>query len=752
MRDLRTTTLLTLALLAGAAWTAPAAVAGAVSGAWTTYQRAQQYTDLLPRGDTVWCASGEAALQLFVRSSGTFAFVGREPGRLASHALTALALDRSGRLWIGTEDAGVSRLSADGARWDLVSQLDGLPAGAVRVLRAVGDTLLIGTDNGIALWDGDEIAGTVPEGVNPSPLASDVITGLVLRGDSLWAATAKGLFVSRASTGLASWSLADPAFANAAMQGLAWDGVTLLAAAGDSAWVFLPGSGTWSRRGGIGAVQRLSDRGGTILASTTLGLYEWTGAAWSAVAGAPRSYDCVPANDASCAGVAVGAFDAAGRLWVGHRDGLRVREGAGWTLHVPDAPVGNDVQNLVLQGPRVYVATFDEGVGRFDGARWRNWFSGSCYSGCDTTFRNSIYAFALMVDQQGRKWVGNWSSAIESFDDDVSPPQFVHYRPADTISVDKHTFAWSAAADSGGGRWFGMDTPGEDPIGLEYYDALGAYRANYSPVNTADLRSGYVRAIVVDAARGNLWVGYRGNGVGVFALPEPGGPLTLAAGGALDGLATLDVFGMALHGDSLWVMSTSDLRCLNAGSFTQRGPVYALVGSPSTRGACHPLDVGPDGTAWVGTDGGVHAFAPDGSAAEYTVANSPLAGNEVRAVRVDPVTGVVWIGTATGLSRFDPAFVAPPPEPLPALAVRVYPNPALLTGAGLFLRLAGNAADYTGAIYDAGGRRLRRFAAANGGICWDGRDDAGGLVRPGIYFVRVESGGLARTVRVALLR
>lgn len=748
MRERRTALLLLPALLCAALCATPAAAAGA----WTTYQRAEQYTALLARGDTVWCASAEAALQRFVRSTGAFEVIRREPGALASHALTALAYDRSGRLWIGTEDVGLSRLSADGAQWDLVSTLDGLPAGVVRVLRAVGDTLLIGTENGIALWDGDEIAGTVPEGVNPSPLASDVITGLVLRGDSLWAATGAGLFVSRASTGLSSWGLADAVFTGVAMQGLGWDGTTLVAVANDSAWVFLPGTGTWSRRGGIGAVQRVSDGGGTILAGTTLGLYQWTGSAWALVTGAPRSYDCVPANDPFCAGVAVGTFDDAGRLWVAGRDGLHERDGAVWTLHAPDALVGNDVQNIAVQGSKLYITTFDEGVGRFDGTRWRNWFSGACYAGCDTTFRNSIYAFALLVDQQGRKWVGNWSSAIESFDDGSSPPQFTHHRPADTISVDNHTFAWSAAADSGGGRWFGMDTPGEDPIGIEYYDAAGVYRANYSPVNTADLRSGYVRALVVDDERKNLWVGYRGNGVSVFDLPEPGAPLALTGGGALDAFSTLDVFGLALHGDSLWVMSTSDLRCLSAATFAQLGATLSLVGSPATRGACHPFDVGPDGTAWVGTDGGVHAYATDGSVTEYTAANSPLAGNEVRAVRVDPVTGVVWVGTSLGLSRFDPAYVAPPPEPLPALAVRVYPNPALLTGAGLFLRLAGNATSYAGAVYDAGGRRLRRFAAANGAVVWDGRDASGALVRPGIYFVRVESGGFARTLRVALLR
>ena len=46
---------------------------------------------------------------------------------------------------------------------------------------------------------------------------------------------------------------------------------------------------------------------------------------------------------------------------------------------------------------------------------------------------NPASAFALMVDHQGRKWVGTYDSAVESFDDDVSPPGFTHYTHADAL-------------------------------------------------------------------------------------------------------------------------------------------------------------------------------------------------------------------------------------------------------------------------------------------------------------------------------
>jgi ligand-binding sensor domain-containing protein len=740
-----------LTLLLSGAGALPAAAAGG----WTTYLRAEQYTGLAARHDTIWCASNEGGLQRFVRSAGTFESFTREPDGLASQALTALEFDRSGRLWIGTRDQGVSRLSADGSRWSLVSRLDGLPEGAVTALRAFGDTVLIGTEKGLALWNGREIAGTVPDGVNPSDFASDVITGLLLQGDSLWVATQLGLYVGRPSTGLAKWDTLS-AFADNPVTGLAWDGRTLMAVSSGVPLVFDFAARTWSAADGIGAVLSLTDRLGTILACTTAGVYRWTGSAWQALLGAPASQGCAVASDPACKGIAAATVDASGRVWVANRDGLREWDSVDWVLHEPDAPAGNNIQNIALQGARVYVTTFIEGVGRFDGERWRNWLPRDCASGCETTFRNSAYAFSLLVDRKGMKWVGCWGSAMESFEDDGAEPQFIHHRPSDSLGVEKHTFGWCAAADDSGGRWFGMDTNGlgEDPtpIGIEYYDSSGVYRANYRTENTPAMPGSQIRALVVDDKRKQLWVGYRGKGVTVFKLPRPGGPLELATNGSLSSIGSLEIFGIVADGDSMWVMSTGDLRRFHAVTFQQVGSPRPLVGSPATPGACHPMDVGPDGTVWVGTDGGAHAYGRDGSVVEYTALNSPLAGDEVRAIRVDRVSGVVWFGTATGLSRFDPHYVAPPPPELPSLEVRAYPNPAWLTGAGLTLRLVGNATAYRGAVYDASGRKLCGFAGQNGQVFWDGRDASGALVRPGVYFVRVEASGRARTVRVALLR
>jgi ligand-binding sensor domain-containing protein len=733
---------------------------------WTTYRRAETYSCLLARHDTVWCGSLDGGLERFLPATGRFEPIQRRPGGLGSQLVSALAFDRSGRLWVGTQDAGISRLSADGAQWDQVSELDGLPAGAIRVLRALGDTLLIGTDSGLALWTGSEIGGTIPEGVNGSPFQSDVVNGLALRvtaaDTSLWVGTAKGLYVNRRFPYDTLTRV--PAFGASEILGVAWDGTTLMVVSGGSAFTYQPADSSWATASGSGTIRALTDVSGTILVASEDGVRRWTGSGWSAYAGAPGYQTCRLAENPACTGPAIPTLDAQGRLWVGNRSGLRGLADGTWTLHAPDAVVGNDIQNLALQDGRVYVATFADGVGRFDGAHWRNWPNGTC-GGCspDTSFVNTMYSFSLLVDRDGRKWMGFWGFEMAELDDSTEPPLILHPAVSDTVyAYWRHTCGWSSEYDARGGHWIGMDSPNVDdypPIGIDYYDSTGTYVTTYRPANTSSMPTGQIRALYMDRARQKLWVGFRGNGLRVYDQSgyTPGGDLAPVTSSQL--APTLDVFGIAGTTDSVWVMSSSDLRrfAVSGTGQVSGSKTIPIIGSPAPRGGCHPLDVSPDGTVWVGTDKGLYAYRASSdtsgySRTDYTTDNSPLAGDEVRAVRVDPSTGVVWVGTATGMSRFDPGWAAPPTPELPTLEARAYPNPAWQTAVGPGLRLAGNATSFHGHVYDLAGRELHGFDVAAGRVFWDGRDASGQLVRPGIYFVRVESGTHARTLRVVLLR
>jgi glucose/arabinose dehydrogenase len=100
---------------------------------------------------------------------------------------------------------------------------------------------------------------------------------------------------------------------------------------------------------------------------------------------------------------------------------------------------------------------------------------------------------------------------------------------------------------------------------------------------------------------------------------------------------------------------------------------------------------------------------------------------------------------------------APRPEPPPALALLLFNSPAV-NGALFLVTIPSRPAVLT--IHDTSGRRVRRFTddqfqpRSSGylGVPWDGTDDDGRKVHPGMYVARLESAGRDKSVRVPFLR
>jgi len=61
-------------------------------------------------------------------------------------------------------------------------------------------------------------------------------------------------------------------------------------------------------------------------------------------------------------------------------------------------------------------------------------------------------------------------------------------------------------------------------------------------------------------------------------------------------------------------------------------------------------------------------------------------------------------------------------------------------------------------VYDATGRLIKTLVKAQSPepktytIKWDGRDDKGNLLPSGVYFIRLETGGITETEKVILTR
>ncbi len=751
--------LVAAAMLSGTAGSAVAA------GPWTTYLRARTITDVVADTTEVWSASLEGGLLRYDRVTRETEQIAREPSGLASNRLNALALDRTGRLWVGTQGNGLSYLSADRQQWGLVNQFDGLPSDTVNVLTADGDTLWIGSTRGLSLWDGHQILGSLPDGVNPSPFRSDHVTGIVRQGDSIYVSTLNGVYRSRISTRLETWEALDAGLPTPRVEMIASDGRDLFAFTTGTTWITprrLSGA-SWVTQGGLGGVRAIHEERSTILVTSGAGIFRWNGTGYTAVPGAPISR-----TDRTLwiePGIAPD-----GQVYGANRDGLYEQVATGpWPRYFEPQPPGNNITNVMVFGSRIFVNTFSEGIGRFDGTSWKYWLtslgggSGPCrLPACDadTSFLNPAFAFALVDDDSGRVWVSTWGvtddqvrnpGALERIDDSIDPPSFdrISYWP-DTLTVAsvRHTFGVGSTRDSAGTIWIGMDSaerenPSFTPIGIDEYDRHGNWVRTYSPSNSG-LKTGRVVSLTTDRV-GRVWIATAGGGVQFFddatdtieyVLPNE----------------SRDVRGIVVAGDSVWAQTTNDVRIYSRdkGEIVRSG--LSVPAAPSEN-AGNTMDVALDGAIWVGTVNGIRVYNRDGSTRnDYTVANSPLSSDDIKAIRVDRATGQIWVGTSAGLHRFDPDFT-PPTTDVPPLDVRVYPNPARLTNMGAGLRLSGNVSTYYGAVYDLSGRRVNSFRdVPEGGVVWNGFDQDGRLVRPGIYFVQVRSGPRSTLVRAVMLR
>ena len=744
-----------VALLLGVALLLPAHPARAA--VWSTWIKMVTTNDMIALRDTVWLATGEAGLVRYLRSEDRFESVTREPGGLASNNVTAIAFDRSGRLWAGTAGMGVSRLSAGGASWDLVNAFDGLPSDSVTVLRADGDTVWIGTTRGLALWSGSQVAGSVPDIGTASPFRSNVVTGIVVHGDTLFVATLDGLWQARLSQNLSTWAEADDGIPGAVIDGMISDGQLLFALSAGVIYKWSPADGSWSATtatGSFGHMDKLRDDFGTLLADSPWGLYRWNGTLWAYVANAYGS--------GSGTQFAEFGADPAGTLFNTHAQSLFEQSGTAWIARRPPGPVDNDIQNVLHDGTRLWAVTFDGGASSFDGTTWHNYSTGCCGTGQDTSFVNPAYAFTLQQDHSGYVWTSSWGSAIERIDASTNPMHVDHafVCPGDG---QEHSWGWSSTVDPSNYVYIGGDTPSRgtlEPVGIDIYDTQ-ARRAITWTAKTTGMGSNQVRALAVDKSR-VLWAGFAGAGVSWTSLDAIDSDTSAASPGndhlklpvfhAVTSLLTSDIFGVVAHGDSIWVLTTADLQRMRATTKLVSSK-YEIPAGPAQRGAVHPLDVAPDGTVWVGSVDGVRRYMPGGGSLNYRTDNSPLANNEVRSVFVEKATGAVWIATASGLNRFDPHYQAPAPPAIERLSLHLWPNPATLTGMGVELRLSANTTSLAGEVVDLGGRVVRRFSAvASGGVVWNGRDRDGAMVRPGVYFVHASGGGREAVVRVVVLR
>jgi pimeloyl-ACP methyl ester carboxylesterase len=265
---------------------------------------------------------------------------------LASNAVSSIAIDSDGHVWVGTFGGGVSRF--DGQEWFTYNTGHGLADDWVTaVVVDSGGGVWAGTyGEGLSRFDGAQwISYTVAD----SGLANDWITALAVdHSGNLWVGTDGG-GMSRFDD--QSWQAFTPA-----NSGLASFWVTALAVDGDTLWVGTYDGGlsrydgraweTYSTENSALADDHINaiaiDGKGWVWVGTDYGVSLFDGQAW-------RTYTA--ADGLTDDRVKAIACDSQDRLWFGTAKGVSVFDGTNWVIYTARDGLASDFVSAVATDP-----------------------------------------------------------------------------------------------------------------------------------------------------------------------------------------------------------------------------------------------------------------------------------------------------------------------------------------------------------------------------------------------------------------
>ena len=359
-------------------------------------------------------------------------------------------------------------------------------------------------------------------------------------------------------------------------------------------------------------------------------------------------------------------FDASGRLWVGTPAGLALLDSDRHSFDIyrndPADPYSLPDDNvLTLQEDRtglLWVGTRFGGIGRWNP---RTWSLGQHSAGAEEGMP-SRNVMAFTEDKAGRLWVATFEGGITILDPRGARPRSLHRARANAgaggLSDDK---VMSLLTDREGAVWAGTMTGGLDRIDPQ---TLAVTTYNHDPSDPNTLGAPGVMSLLEDSSN-RLWVGTYGGGLsrfdrstGLFRRYQPdavnpANPTALSAN-RVTALAE-DRTGR------LWVGT-------DGGGLDILDPVTERffhlkhdANQPRSLGSStvYSIYVDPHGTVWVGTrSGGLDrvvgsAAAPEAIRFDNFNERDGLPNDTVYGIHAD-AAGRLWLSTNYGLARFDP--------------------------------------------------------------------------------------------------
>ena len=557
-------------------------------------------------------------------------------------------------------------------RLDTLDVYRGMPANSVRAVLTDRDGFLwIGTQDGLARYDGEHIEVWRHRRGDPNTLAENNVVGLAEdEGGRLFVAhPVAGLSVLDRSRRLVThW--------NSAHQGLVGDRITSLLRAGDGRmWVLVQsGEVQWLDLDAgravllpemdphdLGAVRAIgmAGAGGLWLASET-GL-------WRYESGRGKLIRDARIGPVTTSQARVLLEDGSGTVWVGAGDGLW-RLGREDTTRIalpfatPEDADRPEVESLLLDhNDRLWIGT-RRGAFVYDRAR-REVVERLDHDPADRQSLGSSRVTALAQGTDGVIWLGTWIGGLSSHDPGAASIRTLRRQPGVPESLPADPVVAIAPEDDGS-LWLAL---GESAGLVRVHPERGVLaRYSYRRGHAEGLVSDYLLSLARDRD-GRLWIGTGDRGLD--RLDPASGRVehfgySQGEGGGIPG-PTVRALLVRSNGDLLVGTLGHGLaeRCADCTAFVQHRKRSALGSLPDERVTALAESAG--GRLWVGTRGSGLVLREPGAQSFQRVPLGLEDGSSLSVSDlVEDTDGVLWMATyGNGVIRVEPRPALDAPWP-----------------------------------------------------------------------------------------
>ncbi len=716
-------------------------------GDWHNYTYSEDATAIVSDGRKIFCGTTGGLILYDNETHSLVKFLNSEG--IGDVNIKSVTFDSAGNLFTGGSNGTLTKITPEnrvyvfnfeyrtGIKYYLVD------------LYADGEILWVASEIGVGKFLINHGGGEFQDIANQLgqiPLETSVRAVLVI-GDYIWAGTAAGIAFMEKHNNLpqnpSSWRsyrLGESGLTNANVYSLISLGDTIFAGTANGVYSF-GGDSLWTNIGLTGlTVYRLGQHDGIIDAATDNGIYRRTESGWNQIA--TDSLKSIRARGIT--------YDSEGNIWGAFNRGSFAKyNGVYWQVYKVPGPATDAIVKIAIDSAKnVWMALDGAGLSKFDGVAWSN------YNGANSGLRSNG-AYTVEYDKSRNSlWIGSWGDGL------------FYYNLTDSIWINYRE----------------TNSPFQGVFNGSYYVALPGLtldsRNNIWVVNLAGVNplGGNNTALVAFNIDDSLWQVYYENSqqipdnVATNVIVENSDLVAAGGTGAWWLNFGTDVFSDA---DDVWHGKILDVIDIKAMVFDKSGRL--IFGSPSGlayysfaaddtvildlpdgyRSTVRALELDGLGNIWVGTDSGIVILPKNFERGNiqwinaFKTANSQLINNTINSIKIDKATGLVYIGTAGGLSIYESGYVQPSAD---LTDMNIYPNPANVRAGDTkvyFLRVP---AESEISIYSVAGDLIKRFVYSGSSNYWDLSNQNNQPVAAGIYFFYVKSESQSGTGKIAVIR